>query len=190
MEALRHASFMNEPSLLGIKTILIVGLCLIKSGQLEDAWTMFGVVIRLAQSVGLHRDPGTIHPPLSPYECAVRRHIWWAMLHMDQHLSNMLCRPLGIFDAGDCSPPKSFATNPVELRLDSTIIESTIVTREVLSFQGHLTPEKVAEFTGRLLVLWSNVPESLRFKESWFEMDHTLPEWPLEIIAASKGSPT
>lgn len=189
MQALRDASFMNEPNLLGIKTLLIIGLCLIKSGQLEDVWTMFGMITRLAQSIGLPRDPDTVYPALSPYERTVRRHIWWAMLHMDQHLSNMLCRPLGIPNAGNCDPPKSFASNPLELRLSAIIIESTIVTREILSFDGSISPDRVATYTGKLLDLWSTMPEALRLKESWFEGNCSLPEWPLDIMSASKCYP-
>lgn len=147
MQAMRHASFMNEPNLLGVKTLLIIGLCLIKSGLLEDAWTTFGTTTRLAQSIGLHRDPETILPPLSPYERTVRRHIWWAMLHMDQHLSNMLCRPLGIFNTGNCDPPKSFATNPLELRLSAITIDSTILTREILSLDGCISPSRCSNLS-------------------------------------------
>ena len=189
MQALRHASFMNEPNLLGIKTLLIIGLCLIKSGHLEDAWVMFGMITRLAQSIGLHRDPDTIFPALSPYERTVRRHIWWGTLHMDQYLSNMLCRPLGIPNTGNCGPPKSFATNPLELRLSAIIIQSTIVTREILSSDSCISPDRVASYTERLLDLWSTMPEALRFEKSWFEADRSLPEWPLDIMSASKSCP-
>jgi len=187
MQALRHASFMNEPNLLGIKTLLIIGLCLIKSGHLEDAWVMFGTITRLAQSIGLHRDPDTIFPALSPYERTVRRHIWWGTLHMDQYLSNMLCRPLGIPNTGNCGPPTSFATNPLELRLSAIIIQSTIVTREILSSDSCISPDRVASYTEKLLDLWSTMPEALRFEKSWFEADLSLPEWPLDIMSASKS---
>lgn len=186
MQALRHASFMNEPNLLGVKTLLIIGLCLIKSGLLENAWTTFGVITRLAQSIELHRDPEKIYPPLPPYERTVRRHVWWAMLHMDQYLSNMLCRPLGIFNTGNCDPPKSFATNPLELRLSSIIIDSTILTREILSLDGRISPDKVATYTEKLLELWSTMPEALRFEERWLEDRSSLPEWPLDVMSASK----
>ena len=108
---------------------------------------------------------------------------------MDQHLSNMLCRPLGIHNAGNCDPPKSFATNPLELRLSAIIIESTIVTREILSFDGSISPDRVATYTEKLLDLWSTMPEALRLKESWFEGNCSLPEWPLDIMSASKCYP-
>lgn len=162
-----------------------MGICLIKSGQLEEAWTMFGMIIRMAHSIRLHRDPDTLRLALSPCERAVRRRIWWAILHLDQYLSTILCRPLGIPDAGSCAPPRSLATNTVELRLDTVLIESTIATREILSFQGCANPDKIAQFTRRLLSLWHTMPETLRFEESWFEANYKLPEWPLDILSAS-----
>lgn len=98
----------------------------------------------------------------------------------------MLCRPLGISNTGNCDPPKSFATNPLELRLSAITIDSTILTREILSLDGCISLDKVATYTGKLLDLWSTMPEALRFEESWLEANFALPEWPLDIISASE----
>ncbi len=52
MQALRFASFMNRPSLLGIQTLIMIGPYLTNAGKFLDAWALFGTTIRLAQSIG------------------------------------------------------------------------------------------------------------------------------------------
>jgi mannose-1-phosphate guanylyltransferase len=52
MQALRVASFMNRPTLLVIETLVMIGPYLTNSGKFLDAWALFGVTIRLAQSIG------------------------------------------------------------------------------------------------------------------------------------------
>ena len=52
MQALRMASFMNRPSLLAVETLILIGPYLTNSGKFLDAWALFGVTIRLAQSIG------------------------------------------------------------------------------------------------------------------------------------------
>lgn len=44
-------------------------------------WALTGLLIRIAQGLGLHRD-GT-HFKLSPFETEIRRRLWWALLMLD-----------------------------------------------------------------------------------------------------------
>lgn len=43
---------------------------------------MTGLVIRMAQALGLHRD-GSHFPNLTPYEVETRRRVWWAVCLLD-----------------------------------------------------------------------------------------------------------
>lgn len=43
---------------------------------------MTGVAIRMAQSLGLHRD-GSHFPQLTPYEVEIRRRVWWSLCFLD-----------------------------------------------------------------------------------------------------------
>jgi hypothetical protein len=38
------------------------------------------------------------------------------------------------------------------------------------------------------LGLWDTMPETLQFNESWTRAETTLPEWPLDVMSASKSS--
>lgn len=57
MQALRLASFLSRPTLLGIETLNLICSYLTNSGRLLDAWALFGTAIRLAQGIGCKYDP-------------------------------------------------------------------------------------------------------------------------------------
>ncbi|KAE9964857.1 hypothetical protein BLS_008013 [Venturia inaequalis] len=44
-------------------------------------WTMIGLALRIATSMGLHRDGSNFG--LSPFECEVRRRLWWHLMLID-----------------------------------------------------------------------------------------------------------
>lgn len=52
MQCLRLGAFLNRPSLLAIETLVMIGPYLTNSGKFLDAWALFGLTIRLAQSIG------------------------------------------------------------------------------------------------------------------------------------------
>lgn len=186
MQALRNASFLNEPSLTCVRALLVIGLYLTKHARFQDAWSLFGLTVRLAQTIGLHRDPDTLDPPVSCHERAVRRSTWWFTIYSDQYLSTMLCRPICISSIGDCPPEKPSTINTIEVRLSDIVHEFTIVSRRILSSEGSASPSKLRAFTGELLSLWKTMPEALQFDERWLRSEETLPEWPLDTVAASK----
>lgn len=63
MQCLRLASFWNQPKFLIVQTLVMMGPYLTNSGRFLDAWTLFGITIRIAQSIGrkhviINRDKG------------------------------------------------------------------------------------------------------------------------------------
>jgi hypothetical protein len=183
MQALRMASFMSRPTLLGIQTLMMLGPYLINSGRFLDAWTLSGTTIRLAQSMGLHRNPKYLDPaPPSQRECAMRQTLWWWLLHMDQEYSMTLGRPLGISGIGDCPPPDELTTDPTFLRFGRLSNEFTLLGRQILSSE-RLNNERIDDFTNQLSALLDTMPERLQFDESWVERDKEIPEWPLNAMA-------
>ncbi|KAK5130559.1 hypothetical protein LTR08_001939 [Meristemomyces frigidus] len=185
MQALRMASFMNQPTLLGIQTLVMIGPYLTNSGRFLDAWTLFGTTIRMAHSIGLHRNPKFLDPAPPLRECMIRQTVWWWMLHMDQQYSVTLGRPLGISGFGDCPPPEPLTTNPTILRLGEFVDHFTILARQILSSDGLMSVAKIDEFTDKLVGLWDTMPEALQFNESWCQQDTLLPDWPLEVMSAT-----
>lgn len=184
MQALRMASFMNRPTLLGIQALIMIGPYLTNSGRFLDAWTLFGTTIRLAQSIGLHRHPKYLDPaPPTQKECSLRQTLWWWMLHMDQQYSMTLGRPLGISGIGDCPPPYELTTDPRFVRFSTFINNFTLLARQILS-SDRLSNTKIDDFTDALRGLLETLPETLQFNESWLDSNTEIPEWPLDAMAA------
>ncbi|KAI4725437.1 hypothetical protein E4T49_06788 [Aureobasidium sp. EXF-10728] len=183
MQALRLASFTSRPTLRGIKALIMLAPYLTNSGRFLDAWSLSGLTIRLAHSIGLHRNPRYLDPAPSLRESTVRRNLWWWLLHMDQEYSMTLGRPLGISGIGDCPPPDPLTTDPVALRLNEFFDQLTIHGRQILS-SNQLTDSKIDMYTDRLIALWDTMPDSLQFNRSWIEEETAIPEWPMETRAA------
>lgn len=112
------------------------------------------------------------------------------MLYLDQHFSVTLKRPLGISSIGDCPPPEPSTTDTLEIRLNELVREYTIIARKALRARGTTTDGKIAEFTKSLVGLLEKTPETLRFHDSWLQMDDSLPDWPLDLRSASRCFPT
>ncbi|TKA51261.1 hypothetical protein B0A49_12617, partial [Cryomyces minteri] len=155
------------------------------AGRFLDAWTLFGTTIRLAHSIGLHRNPRFLDPAPPLRECTIRQTLWWWMLHMDQQYSMTLGRPLGISGIGDCPPAEPLTTNRTILRLSEFVNQFTVLARQILS-NAALSNLKIDEFTDKLLALWDTMPELLQFDEGWLEEGKVIPEWPLDALATGE----
>jgi len=187
MQALRTSGFMSRPTIPSLQALLILGPYLTNSGRFLDAWSLFGLTIRLAQSIGLHRNPKYLDPIPELRECTIRSNIWWWMLHTDQLYSMTLGRPLGISGIGDCSPAEPLTTDPTVQRLGVFVNQLTILGRQILS-SSSLTDARIDMFTDRLMALWDTIPDTLQFNESWTNPEVQLPEYPLCATAAGKSS--
>lgn len=77
MQALRVASFMNRPTLLVIETLIMIGPYLTNGGKFLDAWALFGVTIRLAQSIGCRWLCGFPHFDFVSLSFSLRESLTW-----------------------------------------------------------------------------------------------------------------
>lgn len=84
--ALAKADFLNSPEL-GLVQALIIFLSLARRHDSPRfVWMMTGIVIRMAQYLGLQRD-GANFERLAPYEVEMRRRAWWAVCMLDLRAS-------------------------------------------------------------------------------------------------------
>lgn len=201
MQALRIASFMNRPTLLTIQTLVMMGPYLTNSGKFLDASALFGLTVRLAQSVGceypssgsrtmstqlsypVHRDPHQVDPPLPLKDITSRKSLWWWMLQMDQHYSMALGRPLAMSSIGECAAPEPITPDPVLESLSNYTTQFTSLGREILS-AGYMGNDQIDRFTDDLLSLKQTLPSPLQFDETWLNHDHVIPGWPLDAQAS------
>lgn len=84
--ALAMADFLNAPDLTLVQA-LAVFLCLARRHDSPRfVWMMAGLVIRMGQAIGLHRD-GSHFKHLSPFDVEMRRRVWWSLCNIDARAS-------------------------------------------------------------------------------------------------------
>lgn len=81
MAALGACAFPRSPTVNSLTAFLIVQTCLIREEEPLTSCSFVGLAMRVAQSMGLHRD-GSLFG-LSDVECEVRRRVWWHILYLD-----------------------------------------------------------------------------------------------------------
>ncbi|KAI0387009.1 fungal-specific transcription factor domain-containing protein [Hypomontagnella monticulosa] len=84
--ALAQADFLNVLDIVIVQA-LVIFLCLVRRHDSPRyVWMMTGLVIRMAQALGLHRD-GSRFPNLTPFEIEMRRRLWWGVCMLDVRAS-------------------------------------------------------------------------------------------------------
>ncbi|KAF2203891.1 hypothetical protein GQ43DRAFT_461173 [Delitschia confertaspora ATCC 74209] len=83
-ECLRFTNFLSHATLESIQILLILGNVISNNMNAGVAWSLMGLTVRLAQTLGLHR----VCPPTTPAHIMVlRSKVWWALLWQDSLLS-------------------------------------------------------------------------------------------------------
>ncbi|RJE18736.1 hypothetical protein PHISCL_08923 [Aspergillus sclerotialis] len=80
-QALMQADFLNKPELLSLQALAIFLTCLRVHDAGRGVWILNGIAIRLAQSIGLHRDGRSLN--LSVFESELRLRLWWHFCLLD-----------------------------------------------------------------------------------------------------------
>lgn len=78
---LAKISFPRSPSLQGLSAYLIVQTILSKEEEPLTSSLFVSLAMRVAQTMGLHRDPAKFG--IEPCEAEYRRRLWWHIMHMD-----------------------------------------------------------------------------------------------------------
>ncbi|PLN86667.1 Zn(II)2Cys6 transcription factor [Aspergillus taichungensis] len=93
---LTRISFPRSPSLQGLAAYLLVQTILSKEEEPLASSLFVSLAMRVAQTMGLHRDPAKFG--IQPYEAEYRRRIWWHIVHMDVVVSMSSGLPLLVSD--------------------------------------------------------------------------------------------
>ncbi|KAJ5746503.1 hypothetical protein N7520_011685 [Penicillium odoratum] len=80
-QALSKAGFLNTQNLMLLQAAVLFMICIRREDDSKFVWSMDALVLRLAQSLGLHRD-GT-NFGLKPFETEMRRRLWWHICLLD-----------------------------------------------------------------------------------------------------------
>jgi hypothetical protein len=78
---LTKIKFPRSPSLQGLAAYLIVQTIVTKEEEPLTSSIFVSLAMRVAQTMGLHRDPAKFG--IEPCEAEYRRRLWWHIIHMD-----------------------------------------------------------------------------------------------------------
>ncbi|KAF3905899.1 hypothetical protein AA313_de0210066 [Arthrobotrys entomopaga] len=185
-QTLRIMGFSAKPDALVLQTLLMMLPYLTNSGRCCDAWVVHGMGIRVAQSMGYHRDPTLLRPSPPPHEAHVRRILWWWVLYQDVHLSMIFGRPLGVSGIGDVLPPQ--LVTPMPTTFEEFVMPYTVLMRQLLS-SDDLNEATIDKLTDEAFGLLERLPPVLKFDpETWTRDDFSGPPWPKNMLAVLHAS--
>ncbi|KLO13295.1 hypothetical protein SCHPADRAFT_904359 [Schizopora paradoxa] len=119
--ALSLSSILEEPSILSIQALVVMCHYLFLADVNGPRWTLMGIVVKLAQSIGLHRDSSRWK--LGPEETQKRRALFWEIYVYDSWQSLTYGRPPSLSTAHiDCKMAHETTKNAsgqVEMSFDA-----------------------------------------------------------------------
>ncbi|KIX04842.1 uncharacterized protein Z518_05713 [Rhinocladiella mackenziei CBS 650.93] len=80
-QAFAQGDFLDRPTLTGLRSLAIYLSALRVHNRGKGIWILNGLAIRIAQSLGLHRDGERLG--LSPFQSEMRHRLWWHFLSRD-----------------------------------------------------------------------------------------------------------
>lgn len=80
-QALARAGFLNTQERIVLTAFVLFLVCVRHQDDTLVVWTLTGLAIRIALSLGIHRD-GTRFG-LTPFETEMRRRLWWQVVSLD-----------------------------------------------------------------------------------------------------------
>ncbi|CAG9996981.1 unnamed protein product [Clonostachys byssicola] len=80
-QVVTEGQLFNEPDLTVLQALAIFATSLRVHDNSRTVWILIGTTIRLAQSIGIHREGASLR--LSPFESEIRLRLWWHLCLLD-----------------------------------------------------------------------------------------------------------
>ncbi|KAF2711841.1 hypothetical protein K504DRAFT_465575 [Pleomassaria siparia CBS 279.74] len=84
-QALARANFLYCDEMIILQAFVVFLILLRRNDDARKIWTLTGLVVRIAQTLGIHRDGS--HFNLPPFEIEMRRRLWWQVCILDARAS-------------------------------------------------------------------------------------------------------
>jgi hypothetical protein len=84
-QGLARANFLFCDEMVILQAFVVFLILLRRNDDARKIWTLTGLVVRIAQTLGIHRDGS--HFSLSPFEIEMRRRLWWQVCILDARSS-------------------------------------------------------------------------------------------------------
>lgn len=115
-QSLARANFLTTEEVVVLQALVVFLICLRRNSDARVIWTLTGLVVRIAQTLGVHRDG--FHFGLSPFVIEMRRRLWWQVCILDTRASeDHGCDPTIVEQAFDTKMPLNI--NDVDISPDS-----------------------------------------------------------------------
>ena len=85
--ALARANFLITEEIVVLQALVLFMVGLRRYEDPRMLWSLTGLVVRIATTLGLHRDPTNFG--LSPFDTEIRRRLWWQVCNADVRLSEV-----------------------------------------------------------------------------------------------------
>lgn len=80
-QALARADFLNTNEIVTVQAFVLFLICVRRHDDTRFVWSLTALALRIAQSLGLHRDGSKFG--LSPFDTEMRRRLWWQLCILD-----------------------------------------------------------------------------------------------------------
>lgn len=84
-QGLARANFLYCDETVILQAFVVFLILLRRNDDARKIWTLTGLVVRIAQTLGIHRDGS--HFDLPPFEIEMRRRLWWQVCILDARAS-------------------------------------------------------------------------------------------------------
>ncbi|KGO77830.1 Transcription factor, fungi [Penicillium italicum] len=162
--SLYHSDFLDAPTLASLQAMVIYQACFRFSNSGRSGWTLHGVTIRAAQSIGLQRDGKNFKLP--QLECELRRRTWGHIQSADSRVAE---------DHGLSVPENDYGDTELPLNVDDQSLSETNIVPVV-------SQNRWTELTFTLIVIEVNRERPALFRSLVGASD------PERLIAEFKGA--
>ncbi|KAF5594978.1 hypothetical protein FPCIR_4602 [Fusarium pseudocircinatum] len=124
-QAFAHGDFFNRPTLTGLRALAIYLSAIRVHNRGKSVWILNGLVIRIAQSLGLHKDGTKLGLP--PFESELRRRLWWHIITRDSRSGEDfgLEDPNDLLSTSDVKPPLNLNDADIFPEMEDLPVERT-----------------------------------------------------------------
>lgn len=143
-----------KPSLQNLRVMLLWFLVVASRTPFKDSlemnWVAGGVLVKCAQSMGLHRDTRWFN--LKPYEAEERKKLWSVVVYLDTFLSTVQGLPLGIRqDEVDAPEPSNI--NDYEVTVSSDKMPRVASEEIITSNSFHIYRDRLTRMLAKVTEL-------------------------------------
>ncbi|KAL4736407.1 hypothetical protein BDV11DRAFT_211264 [Aspergillus similis] len=191
--ALVEGNFLSNNMVVGLQTLHLMAhlhLQLDKGGRGDTAWPLWGLVMRLAQAMGMHRDGACWNLPQNVVE--ERRKVFWECNAADTFQAHCFSRPCAI-NPEHCDV--AFPSEPPNSRGEKSYsilrFELSQLSSEILNMAMKVRKPPYAEVIAldlRLCEFEHNLPFSLRCRAALLAMPSRYPQFEAAVEASPEPS--